>query len=175
MSTPQLRDGFSFARSQARDRIESTIDLRNLFRVIDADPAIMGAGVVFIDRDFNVVTLREFQPICSVSVKRVILREAPRYMGAHEFARLLETEPRESKVIFEAVGMGVASTGVIISWSVIGTSGMALVSFSAGTSTVVAYVGFAAALSPLPDIAGSMMSGNLRAIGIGIYEELKDE
>lgn len=72
MSGLSLRDGFSVARRQARDRIESAMDLNKLFRVIDADPAIVGAGVVFIDSYFNVVTLREFQPICSVAVKRVI-------------------------------------------------------------------------------------------------------
>lgn len=59
MSSIQLRDGFSVARSNARDRIESAIDLKQLFRAIDADPAIVGAGVVYIDSDFNVVTLRE--------------------------------------------------------------------------------------------------------------------
>jgi hypothetical protein len=60
MSGLSLRDGFSVARRQARDRIESAMDLNKLFRVIDADPAIVGAGVVFIDSYFNVVMLREF-------------------------------------------------------------------------------------------------------------------
>lgn len=114
-----LRDGFSVARSQARDRIENAIDLRQLLRVIDADPAVVGAGVVYIDSDFNVVTLREFQPICSVAVKRVILREAPRDMGAQEFVRELGTNPRESQMVNHAVitqikdmlGAGLAITG----------------------------------------------------------------
>lgn len=147
MSSLSLRDGFSVARSQARDRIENAVDLKKLFRVIDADPAIVGAGVVFIDSDFNVVTLREFQPICSVAVKRVILREPPRHLGGHEFARLVETQPRESELVFEAVGMAAACMEAIISWSVIGTAGMVLIPFSAGASTVVAYIGLAAALA----------------------------
>jgi hypothetical protein len=147
MNGLSLRDGFSVARSQARDRIESAVDLRKLFRVIDSDPAIVGAGVVFIDSDFNVVTLREFQPICSVAVKRVILREPPRHLGAHEFARLLETQPRESELASEAAGMVVACVGAIISWAVIGTTGMVLIPFSAGATTVVAYIGLAAALA----------------------------
>ena len=146
MSTSQLRDGFSFARSQARDRIESAIDLRNLFRVIDADPAIVGAGVVFIDRDFNVVTLREFQPICSVTVKRVILREAPRHMSAQEFARVLESNPRESQIVIEAISAAVGCIGAVLSWAVV-IGGSALVPFSAGVSAVLTTVGWAAVLA----------------------------
>src|SRR4051812_13720685 len=111
MSGLSLRDGFSVARSQARDRIENAIDLKQLFRVIDADPAIVGAGVVYIDSDFNVVTLREFQPICSVAVKRVVLREPPRYMGAQAFVRALESNPRESQIVKESISAAVACTG----------------------------------------------------------------
>jgi hypothetical protein len=147
MSSIRLRDGFSMARRHARERIESTIDLRQLFRVIDADPAIVGAAVVYIDSSLNVITLREFQPICSVAVKRVVLREPPKGMSGHEYARIIETNPRESELVFEVVGMGAACVGAIISWSVIGAGGMVLIPFSAGTSTVVAYVGLAAALA----------------------------
>ncbi len=65
MSNPLLNIGMDSNRSQfmARQRIESQINLPRLFAAIDADPAIVGAGVVYIDADFNVVTLREFQPI----------------------------------------------------------------------------------------------------------------
>lgn len=124
MYSVMLKDGFSNARANARLRIESTLDLNRLFRAIDADPAIVGAGVVYIDNQFNVVTLRDFQPICSVTVKRVILREAPRHMAPQQFAQELETNPRESKIVFEAIGMALSC---------------------AGASTVVAYIGYAAA------------------------------
>ncbi|MFY1666430.1 NAD synthetase [Pseudomonas sp. Pseu.R1] len=147
MNGIRLRDGFSVARSIARERVESAVDLRKLFRIIDSDPAIIGAGVVFIDRDFNVVTLREFQPVCSVGLKRVILREPPRGLNGYQFSKILETEPRESELTSEVVGMGIACVGAIISWSVIATTGMVLIPFSAGASTVVAYMGLAAALA----------------------------
>ena len=147
MNTIRLHDGFSVARMNTRQRIENTVDLNRLYRVIDSDPAIVGAGVVYIDADFNVITLREFQSICSVAIKRVILREPPRYMGAQEFAKVLETRPRDSELAYEASGMTVACIGAIISWSVIATSGTVLIPFSAGTSSVVAYIGFAAALA----------------------------
>lgn len=146
MSGLSGRDGFSVARSQTRDRVENTIDLNKLFRVIDADPAIVGAGVVFIDSDFNVVTLREFQPICSVAVKRVILREAPRYMGAQEFVRTLESNSRESEMVKESIVTGVACVGAVLSWIVV-ISGSALVPFSMGSSGVLTVLGWSTAIA----------------------------
>jgi hypothetical protein len=158
-----LRDGFSVARSQARDRIENAIDLKQLFRVIDADPAIVGAGVVYIDSDFNVVTLREFQPICSVAVKRVVLREAPRYMGAQAFVRALESNPRESQIVKESISAVVACTGAVLSWIVV-ISGSVLIPFTAGSSAVFTPLGWASAL------AGTAQC----AVGLGrvVYESV---
>ncbi len=68
MGNPLAGIGMDFNRSQfmARQRIESQINLPRLFAAIDADPGIVGAGVVYIDADFNVITLREFKPICSI-------------------------------------------------------------------------------------------------------------
>lgn len=156
-----LRDGFSVARSQARDRIENAIDLKQLFRVIDADPAIVGAGVVYIDSNFNVVTLREFQPICSISVKRVVLREAPRYMGAQAFVRALESNPRESQIVKESFSAALACTGAVLSWIVV-ISGSALIPFTAGSSAMLTTLGWASAL------AGTVQC----AVGLGrvVYE-----
>lgn len=172
MNSIRLYDGFSVARMNTRKRVESTVDLGRLFGAIDSDPAIVGAGVVYIDSDFNVVTLREFQPICSVAVKRVILREPPRYMAAQELANALETKPRESELAFEAAGMTVACVGAIISWSVIGTSGMVLIPFSAGTSTVVAYIGLAATLATTAQCVNGAYRTHLEAHDPGYKDDL---
>ena len=87
MTSSVLKDGFPAAHRTTRERIEGSIDLGRLFAAIDADPAIAGAGVVYLDDQLWPVTLREFQPICSVAPKKVILREAPSYIGRVEFAR----------------------------------------------------------------------------------------
>jgi hypothetical protein len=144
MSGLSVRDGFSVARSQTRDRVENAMDLNKLFRVIDADPAIVGAGVVFIDSDFNVVTLREFQPICSVAVKRVVLREAPRHMRELEFQRNLLSSVRESKLVIEAAGAVLACGGAYLSWKVVYGGAMAA-PFTGGISLVVSVTGVVAA------------------------------
>jgi len=143
MAASLLKDGFPSAHLTTRQRIESSLDLHRLFFAIDSDPALIGAGVVYIDEQFNVVTLREFQPICSVVPKKVVLREAPRYVGPSEFKRMLAHEPRESKRVAEALNTAVTCTGAILSWVVI-SSGIALMPFTAGTSAVITFIGKAA-------------------------------
>jgi hypothetical protein len=122
------------------------MDLKQLFRVIDADPAIVGARVVYIDSDFNVVTLREFQPICSVTVKRVILREAPRHMGVHEFHRELDSNIRESRLAIEAASTVFACSGAYLSWKVV-YGGLIAAPLTAGVSLVVSAIGVVSAVA----------------------------
>ena len=102
MTVALFKDGFPSTHRTTRQRIESSLDLRRLFFAIDANPTLIGAGVVYIDGDFNVVVLREFQAICSVRPIKVVLREAPRYVGPVEFKRMLEHEPRESEWVAES-------------------------------------------------------------------------
>ena len=89
------------------------------------------------------LTLREFQAVCSVQVKKVVLREAPRAVGPVEFKRMLEHEPRESKLVTEALITAVTCAGAVLSWFVV-TSGITLMPFTAGTSVVLTFVGKAA-------------------------------
>lgn len=157
MTSSILKDGFPSAHLTTRERIESSIDLRRLFASIDADPAIAGAGVVYLDDQLWPVTLREFQPICSVLPKRVILREMPRSMARLDFVRQLEHEPRESQVVFEAVGMGLACTSAVLGWFTV-VGGTAALPFTLGTSSVVTAIGGAAFLAG----AGQCVNGVYR-------------
>lgn len=146
MSNPLLNIGMDSNRSQfmARQRIESQINLSRLFAAIDADPAIVGAGVVYIDAEFNVVTLREFQPICSIAPKRLILREAQKYIAPTQFAQQVQDNPRESRLVGEAVNTTLSCAGAVIGWIVV-LSGSVAVPFSAGASSVVVALGYTAA------------------------------
>ena len=146
MTSSVLKDGFPAAHRTTRERIEGSIDLGRLFAAIDADPAIAGAGVVYLDDQLWPVTLREFQPICSIAPKKVILREAPRYVGRVEFARRLENEPRESQVSFEAVNAALACSSAVISWLVI-AGGLALSPATFGATGVVAVISYTSALA----------------------------
>lgn len=127
----------------ARQSIEARINVRKIYAAIDAEPAIVGAGVVYIDADFNVVTLREFTPICSIKPKRIIVREAPRNISPQQFAQHVQTNPRESRLIYEGFSASMACTGAVLGWiAVIG--GTAIVPFTGGASLVITTLGLAA-------------------------------
>ena len=146
MTSSVLKDGFPSAHLTTRQWVESSIDLRKLFAAIDADPAIVGAGVVYLDAPLRAIVLREFQPICSVVPKKVILREAPSYVGRVEFARRLANEPREADVTFEAMNAGFACASAVISWFVI-LGGAALSPFTFGATGVAAAIGYSSAIA----------------------------
>ncbi|MDH0301281.1 MULTISPECIES: type III secretion system translocon subunit SctE [unclassified Pseudomonas] len=128
----------------ARQRLQGRIDQQKLFKAIDADPGIVGAGVVYIDADYNVMTLREFQPICSIKPKRIILREAPRYTSPEQFMNQLQTNPREARVVKEAVNTTLSCAGAVLGWIVM-FSGTIAVPFSGGASLALTVAGYAAA------------------------------
>ncbi len=146
MATSVLKDGFPKAHLTPRERVESSIDLRRLFAVIDADPAIAGAGVVYLDSQLWPVTLREFQPICSVLPKRVILREMPRSMARLDFVRRLEQEPQESQLVFEAISASLSCGAAVLGWLVV-LSGSVAMPFTMGVSSFVVAAGVSAALA----------------------------
>jgi len=146
MSSELARSGVPSAHRNARQRVESQVDVRRLFQVIDADPAIAGAGVVYIESDFSVVTLREFQPVCSVAPKTIVLREAPRHIAPIEFVRELQMQPRESRLVLEAVNTAFSCTGAVISW-IVGCSGTGALPFTVGASSAVVAVGYATAVA----------------------------
>jgi hypothetical protein len=146
MTTSVLKDGFPKAHLTTRERVESSIDLRRLFAVIDADPAIAGAGVVYLDAQLRPVTLREFQPICSVLPKRVILREMPSSMARLDFVRQLEHEPRESQLVFEAINASLSCGAAVLGWIVV-LSGSVAIPFTAGVSSFVVAAGVSAAIA----------------------------
>ena len=139
----------------ARQRIESRINLPRLFAAIDADPGIVGAGVVYIDGDFNVITLREFRPICSRAVKRVILREAVRHTTPDQFITRIHNDRRESRVLKEAANVALSCTGAYLSWVVI-LSGTIAVPFTAGASSIITAIGYSAAVASTAQCAASI-------------------
>ncbi|MCQ9427290.1 NAD synthetase [Pseudomonas sp. LJDD11] len=130
------------SQMMARQRIEASINLKKLYADIDADPAIVGAGVVYIDADFNVVTLREFTPLCSLRPKRIILREAKPYIAPAQFVQQVQNNPRESRLLYEAVSTTLACSGAVLGWiAVIG--GSVTVPFTGGASLAITAIGAA--------------------------------
>ncbi|QZP22246.1 NAD synthetase [Pseudomonas sp. DR208] len=138
-----LQSGVPQAHTTTRQRLTSLLDLPKLYRTIDADPAIVGAAVVYIGSDYQVTVLREFVPLCSIRPKRVMLREmAGPIRAAEEYAQLAASSPRESQVWKEASGV-VSSCGGAVIGIIIAKAGIAAAPFSAGTSLALSYVALA--------------------------------
>lgn len=174
MTTALFKDGFPSAHRNTRQRIEGSIDLRRLFSAIDADPALIGAGVVYIDEDLNVLTLREFQAVCSVQVKKVVLREAPRAVGPVEFKRMLEHEPRESRLVAQALKTGATCAGAILRWIVV-SSGVAFMPFTAGASVVITFIGQAAPAASITQCVAGLGRTGVEAFVPQYLDKLDNE
>ncbi|WP_221775132.1 NAD synthetase [Pseudomonas sp. KCJK8993] len=130
----------------ARQRIASQLNLPRLFAAIDSDSSIVGAGVVYIDADFNVITLREFRPICSITPKRVVLREAKRYIAPQQFVDQVKNNPRESRLATESFNTSLSCAAAVIGWLVV-FSGSVAVPFTAGASAWMVALGVSAAVA----------------------------
>ena len=140
-----LQSGVPQAHTTTRQRLNSLLDLPKLYRTIDADPGIVGAGVVHIGSDYQVTVLREFVPLCSIRPKRVILREVSGpVMTGEEYAQLAAGSPRESQLWREASGMALSCAGAAIG-IVVAKAGIATAPLSAGSSLTVSYIAYTAA------------------------------
>lgn len=129
----------------ARMRVEQLIDLPRLFAVIDADPALIGAGVVYIDAQYNIVNLRRFQAVCSVVPKRVVIQELRRHVTPQQYVEQVQRGSRESRLLEEMANMGVACTGAVLSVALVIVGG-GVSAVSAGLATPIMYLGMAGAV-----------------------------
>ncbi|WP_330209161.1 NAD synthetase [Pseudomonas sp. AM4(2022)] len=162
MPSDFLRSGVPDAHTTTRQRLISRLNLPKLYRTIDADPAIVGAGVVHIGSDYQVTVLREFVPLCSIKPKRVILRElVGPMMTADEYAHWMANSPRESQIWREAAGMALACAGAVIG-VIVAKAGIGSAPLSAGSSLAITYVAYTAAA------ASALQCGN------GIWRTFKE-
>jgi hypothetical protein len=129
---------------------------------------------VYLDAQLRVIVLREFQPICSVVPKKVILREAPSYVGRVEFARRLANEPREADVTFEAVNAGLACTSALISWLLI-AGGSVLSPFTFGATGVAAAISVVGATASTLQCAMGIRRTRNESVDPALNDELDRE
>lgn len=158
-----------FNEQRARQRIEWQVNLPQLFTAIDQIPAATGAGVIFIDHEFNMVQLRPFSPVCRRYPLQIILREPPRYLSAQNHALDLKTSRRESKLVGEAVGTALSCGAAVLGWIVVFGSGAA-VPITGGTSAAITYLGMAAASASTIQC----LNGAGRVIGETMAPEMVD-
>ncbi|ROL75631.1 NAD synthetase [Pseudomonas vranovensis] len=138
--------GASPSQYFARQRIESLVNVPRLFAAIDADPGIVGAGVVYIDADYNVMTLREFRPICSVLPKRVVLQEVKRYLTPEQYALELQHNARQARMVEEVANARSACRGAIFGVVAVVTGGL-ITPFTGPVGATLSAIGATAVLA----------------------------
>ncbi|WP_444931319.1 hypothetical protein ACJJIF_05930 [Microbulbifer sp. SSSA002] len=134
----------TYKESLLKQRLSHEIDLPKLFKSIDDTYELNGAGVSYIDSDFTLVTLREFQPLCRQNPIHIVLREPPEKNAVDTFTASLKNNKRESQLVGELVGTGLSCGAAILSWIVV-VGATAAIPISGGTSAAVTYLGYAAA------------------------------
>lgn len=134
----------TFGQQHLQSRLDISLDKQRLFSAIDADPALSGAGVVYVDSRLNVITLREFEPACRIKPIKVVIREPLQALSDQQFIATSK-DPRESKMVMEAISTGLACAGMAFSIIAIFTSAAA-VPVTGGTSSAMTYVAYTAAV-----------------------------
>lgn len=135
---------FESKKNALKRRLQRELDVERIFAALDADPNTTGAGVGFIDHEFTVVSLREFEPVCRKYPINLILREPPRGMNADKYASELKSSRNDSRKTGELINMGLSCGAAVLSWIVVLGSGAAI-PITGGTSSAVTYLGYAAA------------------------------
>ncbi len=117
---------------------------QQLFKKLDADTSLVGAGVVYIDQHYTAVKLREFKPVCRIKPIHIVIHEAPPSESIDAYTIKLRNNARPSKLAGEAVGTVLSCGAAVLGWLVvIGSNAAAPV--TAGTSSVIGYLAIGAA------------------------------
>ena len=131
-------------QSRLHSKLAYQLDQKALFDAIDADPALVGAGVVYVDSRYTIVELRPFKPICSVKPIKIVLREPPMPTPSLEYAADIVSRPRESRLVLEAISTGLSCGAAVLGWIVVFGSG-ASVPITGGGSALLTTLGITAA------------------------------
>ncbi|KAB7624161.1 NAD synthetase [Alkalilimnicola sp. S0819] len=129
-----------------RDAALARFDVARVYAAIDADPALVGAGVVYLDERLNAIELRPFRPLCRSAPIKIVLRAVPEQRSLENFARQLQVDQSDSRLVGEAVAAGVSCAGAILGWiGVVGAATVIPLTGGASTAAIVLTVGAAVA------------------------------
>ena len=140
---PLITRQLAIREEALKNRLAYSFDTEAFFQHIDNIHQLIGAAVIYIDKDFTATELRPFRPICHANKISIILKET---LPLKERATLqvdLES-PSTSKLIGESAGMVLSCGAAVKSWVVVlGSGGAAPI--TGGTSTAVTVLAYSAA------------------------------
>jgi hypothetical protein len=132
----------------AEHRIRSVVDVEKLSsridKIITPEVRLKGAGIIFVDADYNIVLLRKFSPYCRKAPIYVVLKEPEKPKSELAYAAELRVRERESKLLLEASATVLSCSAAALSWVVVVGSGAAA-PISGGGSVAITYLSLGAA------------------------------
>ncbi|WP_394205753.1 hypothetical protein [Shewanella waksmanii] len=167
----------SWQQKQLNTKLEHTLDKEKLFKSIDADIQLSGAGIIYIDENMTVVKLREFQPVCRVEPVHIILREPPKFTSQNQFIGGLKhsaSNVRESRLVSELVGTTLACGGAVLSWVVFSAS-TAATPITLGSSSVVSVLSLGAATATTAQCVNGIVRNGSEAFAPGVNDWLDSQ
>ena len=145
-----------------RSKLNQTLDQKKLFNAIDNDPALIGAGVVYVGSQGQKVELRPFEPLCYVNPFKVVLKEpsAGSRTSAVEHAADIRSRPQDSRLLMESLNTGLSCTAAVLGWVVV-IGSTTSIPLTGGTSTPITILSYSAATaSSIQCINGVVRTGN---------------
>lgn len=116
-----------------RARLQFVLDPDQLYQRLIQNNALgqdlSGVGIIFIDQEFTAVTLIE---TCRAEPLYLVLKEPPR-VPVEQYVKKLGQDQRESKVIWEATGLVLSCSAMVLSWVVL-IGGTAAIPLTGGVS-----------------------------------------
>lgn len=133
-----------YQKEQRKKDILSLPETQKLFYKLDADPKLVGAGVIYIDQHYNAIQLREFNAVCRIKPINIIIHEIPSGENINNYTVKLRNHNRQSQLMGEAVATLLSCSAAFLGWVVVsGSIGAAPI--TAGTSSVVTVLAIGAA------------------------------
>lgn len=118
--------------------------IKQLFQKLDSDPKLVGAGVVFVDKNSHAIQLRPFQASCRIKPIHIVLHEIPSHEPPMSYATKLQSNERESRAVVESVSVLLSCGAAVLGWLVVtGSAGAAPI--TGGGSTAITVLSYGAA------------------------------
>lgn len=99
--------------------------IQKIFRRMDSDPKLVGAGLIFVDKKQHAVQLRPFTPSCRIKPIHIILHEIPDKDRPISYAVKMQSNQRESKLVAESLSALLGCGAAVLGWLVFAGSGAA--------------------------------------------------
>lgn len=153
--------------------LQASPQIQELYLKLDADSALAGAGVVYVDHEFLPMRLREASQMCRKNPIHIIIHEIPPHENRDGYPKKLVDNPRESRLVGEAVGTVMSCGAAFLGWLVIAGS-VGVTPVTGGASGAITVLTWGAALASSAQCANGLIRSGSELVDDGITSDILD-